>query len=135
MEKFVCHVIMVDLAKFVEELHSTSGEAGKKAETSETGATLPSQSSWRVTDIHHGELSLQKLPHSIEKLQVRVWRDRLGLRHVSNINPKKSADIVPFIWKADKSWKTTASGGLEDTDGLHLSEVVKRILQKTTSDS
>jgi mediator of RNA polymerase II transcription subunit 17, fungi type len=133
IEKFVSHVIMVDIAVFIEGLRPRSGNNGKKANTGETGATLPAQRPWKVSDIHHGELSLQKFANSIEKLQVRVWPDRLGLRHVSNVK-KGSGDIVLYMWEADSFWKTTASGSREEARKQHLPEVVRGILQGTASD-
>ena len=135
VEKFVCRVFMVDLATFIEELHNKSRNGGKTDGIGESGTKLLAQPWWSVTDLHHGELSLQKLPDSVEKLQVRVWRDRLGLRHVSNIVPKKSAEVVLYIWEADSSWRTTTSGGQEDTSGLHLSEVLKQTVPGKISDS
>ena len=133
VEEFVCRVLMVDLATFIEELHNTSRNGVKTDGTGESRAKLPAQPWWSVTDLHHGELSLQKLPNSVEKLQVRVWRDRLGLRHVSNIVPKQSAEVVLYIWEAEKSWRTTTSDGQGDTSGLHLSEVLKQISPGTIS--
>ena len=126
VEKFVSHVIMVDLAVFIEGLHTTSKNMGKKDEASETGAILPAQPSWRITDFHHAELSLQKPRCSAEKLQVKVWRDRLGLRHIFNVK-KGSGDIVQYIWEADKFWKTTASDGQEEARKTHLSDVVRQL--------
>jgi mediator of RNA polymerase II transcription subunit 17 len=134
IEKFVSHVIMVDIAVFIEGLRTRSGNNGKKADASQTRAALPAEHSWKVSDIHHGELSLQKLPHSIEKLQVRVWLDRLGLRHVSNVK-KGSGDIVLYMWEADRFWKTTASGSREEARKQHLPEMVRATLQGTVSDS
>ena len=130
VERFVCHVIMMDLAALIEGLHSASGNGEKVDETSENGAHSSAQPSLRVNDLHSGELLLRKVPGSIEKLQVRVVRNWVGLRHVSKIIARRSADTVPYVWEADKSWKTTASGGREDTNGLPLSEVVKRIVSR-----
>jgi mediator of RNA polymerase II transcription subunit 17 len=133
IENFVCHTIMVDLAVFVEGLHNTS-EIVVKEEISETGATLPVQPSWKVTDFHRGELSMHQPSHAIQKLQFRVWRERLGLRHIFNVK-KGSGDIVPYIWEAHKFWKFAPSGVREEADKQHLSEVLRGTLQGVILDS
>ena len=128
IETYVCHVLMIDIAVFIETLHATNEQITKKGLKGETGTALPAQSSWRLTDIHHGELSLRKYPRSIEKLQVRVWRDRFGLRHICNVK-MASGNIVPYIWEADKFWKSTSSGGQDEAPRQQLDEVVRATLQ------
>jgi hypothetical protein len=120
---------MIDVAVSIEALYTTSGQIMKKDDKGEAEPTLPAQPSWRLSNIHHGELSLRRPPRSIEKLQVRVWRDRLGLRHISNVKIA-SGDVVPYIWEADKFWKSTASGS-QEAPKQHLAEVVRATLQGT----
>jgi hypothetical protein len=134
VEKFICHVIMIDLATYIEALQNPREESEKRAENGKNKADLPPYFPWKITDLHHGELCRQKAPHSIEKLQIRVWRDRIGIRHVSNVK-KGSGDIVPYVWEADRFWKVTASGGREEANKQHLTEVVKGTLRQTASDS
>jgi mediator of RNA polymerase II transcription subunit 17 len=130
IEAFVCHVLMIDIAMSIEALHATSEQIMKKDHKAEAGTALPAQPSWRLSDIHHGELSQRKFPGSIEKLQVRVWRDRLGLRYLSNVRIA-SGDIVPYIWEANKFWKSTASGRQEEAPKQLLAEVVRVASQGT----
>jgi mediator of RNA polymerase II transcription subunit 17, fungi type len=126
VEKFICHVIMIDLAAYIEALHTPREEGEKRAENGKNRADLPPHFLWKVTDLHHGEFCRQKAPHSVEKLQIRVWRDRIGIRHVSNVK-KGSGDIVPYVWEADKVWKVTASGSREEANKQRLVEVVRGI--------
>jgi hypothetical protein len=129
VEKFICHVIMIDLAAYIEALYTPHEEGEKRAENGKNRADLPPHFLWKVTDLHHGELCRQKAPHSAEKLQIRVWRDRIGIRHVSNVK-KGSGDIVPYVWEADKVWKVTASGSREEANKQRLAEVVRGTLNK-----
>lgn len=133
VQKFVCHVIMMDVAVFIEGLHKTSPQVVRQNDAGDTGPTPPAQLSWNVSDIHHGELSLQKIPPATAKLQVRVWQDQLGLRHMSNVK-KGTGDMVSYVWESDKLWKTTASGRKE-VPKQHLAAVAAATLHGTTSAS
>jgi mediator of RNA polymerase II transcription subunit 17 len=135
VEKFICHVVMIDLAVYIEALHTTGEEGEKKADLPPPPPPPPPPHFlWKVADLHHGELCRQQAPHSTEKLQIRVWRDRIGIRHVSNVK-KGSGDIVPYVWEANKVWKVTASGDREEANIQRLTELVGGTLQQTASGS
>ncbi len=127
VESFLRHVLMVDVTSFIEELSASDRSHDKEQSTVDPAA----QPSWRVTELHLGELSLQKQRNAIKKLQVKVWRNRLGLRYVSE-TAQGSSDLITWIWEARKCWKVTSEGREEEVEQL-LPDVIKELLEATAA--
>ena len=115
VKSFVCHVLMVDIAIWLENF------LNEKQET--TG--------WAVMDIHNGELSHCELHDSTTKMQVKVLDDTaIAVRYISRPRSGSSnGEISTFLWEADRFWKGTA-GRRTVVDSQTLSEVVQELLQR-----
>ena len=124
VESFVRHVVTVDIASFIEELSTSATVHGKEQDTLDQTA----RPSWKVTELHLGELSLPKHNNTIMKLQVKVWRDKMGLRCASR-SAQGSKELVTWIWEETKCWKMT-SEGREEVVEQHLPEVAQRLLER-----
>ena len=120
VEDFVCHALAVDIAFFVEALHS-------KNKLDDQSPEDPTSVGWRVINPHDGELSMPQKSRGDEKIQVKVWHNRLGLRFVSRASKHaRRSENTTYVWEAGRVWKATATER-EQFDKQQLSQVVREL--------
>lgn len=106
LEQTVGHILTVDLVEFI----ASAGQRPRRSDpepspapapepaAEDAGADSPGVASdhtrpWTPVDPHQGTLS--RGGNGQQRLLVRVWDDRLGLRHVSG---PKAADVTAYLW-------------------------------------
>ena len=126
VEDYLCHVFAADIAVFV------STQPGEPVGEPGLGATSGDvrKPTWRLTDLHQAELLLQERASATRQLQIKVWRDEVGLRYLAKSAKTRTSlasHAEHYLWHREKLHRF-ASGRKEEVPHKTMLEVVQGLL-------